>query len=259
MSLKIILNGALGKMGKSIVEVCSQDKKVEIVGLIENEKCPYINKIYYPSLPKITDNIETCINLCDVVIDFSTPQGTQKVTEICLNNKKPVVIGTTGHNEEQLNKIKNASTFIPILISPNMSFGVNLLYKLLDFTLNKIKNYNFDIEIMEAHHNQKKDAPSGTAKKLLEIIKNIKPESNFIYSREGIVGPRQKNEVGVFAIRAGDIVGEHTILLSSTGEKIEIKHTATSRNTFARGAIEAAKWLKNKKPGLYSIEEMFGL
>jgi 4-hydroxy-tetrahydrodipicolinate reductase len=134
-----------------------------------------------------------------------------------------------------------------------MSLGVNLIFKLVEFLTNVLKNKNYDIEIIEAHHNKKKDAPSGTAKKIMEVIKNIKPETEFVYGRNGIIGERKNNEVGINVIRCGDIVGEHTVIYSTYGERIELKHIATSRETFAKGAIFAAKWVKDKPAGLYNM------
>ncbi len=247
--INISINGALGKMGKTILEVCLQDKEVNIVGLADSQ-C--IKKIY-DNLPQIEPTLENYIYLTDVVIDFSSPEGTQHVLNLCLQNKKPIVIGTTGHSEQQINNIKEASKKIPIVLSPNMSLGVNIIFKLVEFLTNVLKDKNYDIEIIEAHHNKKKDAPSGTAKKIMDVIKNIKPETEFVYSRNGIVGERKNNEVGVNVIRCGDIVGEHTVIYSTYGERIELKHIATSRETFAKGAVLAAKWVKNKPAGFYNM------
>jgi len=247
--VNVSINGALGRMGKTIIEVCLQDKEISIVGLADFKGPTKV----YDNLPVVEPTLEKYISSTDVVIDFSSPEGTQEVLHLCLQYKKPIVIGTTGHSEEQLNNIKKSSEKIPIVLSPNMSLGVNLIFKLVEFLTNVLKDKNYDIEIIEAHHNKKKDAPSGTAKKIMEVIKNIKPETEFVYGRNGIIGERKNNEVGINVIRCGDIVGEHTVIYSTYGERIELKHIATSRETFAKGAIFAAKWVKDKPVGLYNM------
>jgi len=247
--VNVSINGALGRMGKTIIEVCLQDKEISIVGLADLKGPTKV----YDNLPVVELTLEKYISSTDVVIDFSSPEGTQEVLRLCLQYKKPIVIGTTGHSEEQLNNIKKSSEKIPIVLSPNMSLGVNLIFKLVEFLTNVLKDKNYDIEIIEAHHNKKKDAPSGTAKKIMEVIKNIKPETEFVYGRNGIIGERKNNEVGINVIRCGDIVGEHTVIYSTYGERIELKHIATSRETFAKGAIFAAKWVKDKPAGLYTM------
>jgi 4-hydroxy-tetrahydrodipicolinate reductase len=247
--VNVSINGALGRMGKTIIEVCLQDKEISIVGLADLKGPTKV----YDNLPVVELTLEKYISSTDVVIDFSSPEGTQEVLRLCLQYKKPIVIGTTGHSEEQLNNIKKSSEKIPIVLSPNMSLGVNLIFKLVEFLTNVLKDKNYDIEIIEAHHNKKKDAPSGTAKKIMEVIKNIKPETEFVYGRNGIIGERKNNEVGINVIRCGDIVGEHTVIYSTYGERIELKHIATSRETFAKGAIFAAKWIKDKPAGLYNM------
>jgi 4-hydroxy-tetrahydrodipicolinate reductase len=247
--VNVSINGALGRMGKTIIEVCLQDKEISIVGLADLKGPTKV----YDNLPVVELTLEKYISSTDVVIDFSSPEGTQEVLRLCLQYKKPIVIGTTGHSEGQLNNIKKFSEKIPIVLSPNMSLGVNLIFKLVEFLTNVLKDKNYDIEIIEAHHNKKKDAPSGTAKKIMEVIKNIKPETEFVYGRDGIIGERKNNEVGINVIRCGDIVGEHTVIYSTYGERIELKHIATSRETFAKGAIFAAKWVKDKPVGLYNM------
>lgn len=252
--IKILINGALGRMGRTITEVALRDKDVKIVGLVDLIE----EKKVYSDLPPIVKDINKYIELCDVVIDFSSPEGTQQVLNAAEKNKKSVVIGTTGHSEQQLYNINSTSAKIPIVFSPNMSLGVNLLFKLVEIVTNVLKDKEYDIEIFEAHHNKKKDAPSGTAKKIMEIIKKIKPDIEFIFGREGIC-ERKKNEVGVFAIRCGDIVGEHSIIYATQGEKIELRHNATSRETFAKGAILASKWVVSKTPGLYNMFDVLEL
>lgn len=247
--INISVNGALGKMGRTVIDVCLQDEEINIVGLSDIQG----QKKIYNNLPQVETTLDKYIVSTDVVIDFSSPEGTQQVLNLCLINKKPIVIGTTGHSDQQLDNIKQTSEKIPVVLSPNMSLGVNLIFKLVELLTMVLKDKNYDIEIIEAHHNKKKDAPSGTAKKIIDIIKNIKPETEFVYGRNGIIGERKNNEVGVSVIRCGDIVGEHTIIYSTYGERVELKHIATSRETFAKGAVLAAKWLKGKPAGLYNM------
>ncbi len=247
--INISINGALGRMGRTVLDACLQDKDISIVGLCDIQG----PKKIYDNLPQVEPSLEKYILYTDVVIDFSSPEGTQQALYFCLQNKKPIVIGTTGHSDQQLDNIRKASEEIPVLLSPNMSLGVNIIFKLVELLTTVLKDKNYDIEIVEAHHNKKKDAPSGTAKKIMDIIKHIKPQTYFVYCRNGIIGERKNDEVGVSVIRCGDIVGEHTIIYSTYGERIELKHIATSRETFAKGAVLAAKWLKGKPAGFYNM------
>ena len=257
MALKVTIVGALGKMGKRITQLCLEDKEVEIVGLIERPGHDEIGK--QVGTATVTDDLSKVVDKTDVVVDFSSPQATQECVRLCSGASKPLVIGTTGHDEGQLERIKRASEHIPIVLSPNMSVGVNILFKIVENVMEVLKDRDYDIEVIEAHHNKKKDAPSGTAKKIAQIIKKFRPDCKFIFSREGFLGERDKREVGIFAIRAGDIVGEHTVMFSTYGERIELKHIATSRDTFAKGAVLAAKWIVGKPAGLYTMFDVLGL
>jgi 4-hydroxy-tetrahydrodipicolinate reductase len=177
-----------------------------------------------------------------------------------LKSSKSIVIGTTGFSETEISEIKAASKKIPVFFTPNMSVGVNLLFKLAEEAAKIIPGY--DIEIVELHHNQKKDAPSGTAVKLLEVISRAlgkDPKKIGVFGRQGTPGARSKEEIGVMAVRAGDIVGEHTVYLAGPGERIELTHRAFSRDTFAAGALRAAKWVYGKAPGLYDMQDVQGL
>ena len=182
-----------------------------------------------------------------------------KNTYICKeHNNKPIVIGTTGFDQHRLDQIKELSKSIPIVFSPNMSLGVNVLFKLLEIATKALKDKGYDIEISEIHHRFKKDAPSGTALRLLEIVKKEIPNLKETFGREGLA-PRQDNEVGVFAIRGGDVVGEHTVYMFGMGERLELTHRATDRRIFAKGSLEAAKWVYRKPAGFYSMFDVLGL
>jgi 4-hydroxy-tetrahydrodipicolinate reductase len=195
-----------------------------------------------------------------MVIDFSSPSASMSIVSRCSELKKPIVIGTTGFTDEQKKIISEKSEIIPVLHSPNMSTGVNLLFKLTEIAASALDT-SYDVEIIEAHHRFKKDAPSGTAKRLVEAARKMKGLENAreVTGREGITGERSDKEIGVFAIRGGDIVGEHTVFFTSLGERIELTHKASSRDILAKGAVKGAEYLLGKKPGLYNMFDVLGL
>ncbi|MBN2161288.1 MAG: 4-hydroxy-tetrahydrodipicolinate reductase [Spirochaetes bacterium] len=197
----------------------------------------------------------------DGCIDFSTPAATMKMLEVSLAKKKPLVIGTTALSESDKKEIERASRTIPVLLSPNMSLGVNLLFRLSEVAAKALSD-DYDIEIFEAHHRFKKDAPSGTARRLLEIIRGARPSlqgAREVSGREGLVGERGKDEIGVLAMRGGDIVGEHTVFFNAIGERIELTHRLGSREPLARGAVLAMEFLYGRPAGLYSMFDVLGL
>jgi 4-hydroxy-tetrahydrodipicolinate reductase len=251
--MNIVVCGAAGKMGKMIISRVIADPEVKFSGAVEAKGNPCVGSD--SSGITITDDFEKAIKTADVAIDFTSPDATINHVELAAKNKKAMVIGTTGLTPGAVEKIKSAAGVIPVVFSPNMSVGVNLLFKLVEEVAGVLADY--DVEIVEAHHNQKKDAPSGTAAKLADIIAK-KLELPLVYGRQGIVGARKK-EIGIHAVRAGDIVGEHTVLFAGPGERVELIHRAHSRETFAAGAVRAAKWLNGKKPGLYTMRDVLGL
>ena len=197
----------------------------------------------------------------DAIIDFTSINGTLTLLPAAVASSIPLVIGTTGFDKTQMAQIEDAAKSIPVLFSPNMSMGVNLLFKLTEM-VSGILDDGYDVEIFEAHHRFKKDAPSGTARKLIEIIKKANPSlvsADEKHGREGMTGERTGNEIGVMAMRGGDIVGEHTVHYAGMGERIELTHKATSRNTFARGAVRGAEFIAGQKPGLYSMFDVLGI
>ncbi|OQA89850.1 MAG: 4-hydroxy-tetrahydrodipicolinate reductase [Elusimicrobia bacterium ADurb.Bin231] len=251
--IKVTVCGAAGKMGKLIIEKIMADKDTELSGATELAGHPAIgSKIGEVT---ITDSFTKAIENCDIAIDFTAPGSTLKNIESAVKSGKDLVIGTTGIEQQGIDTIQEAAKTIPIVFSPNMSVGINLLFKLVEEVSGILSSY--DVEIVEAHHNQKKDAPSGTAAKLADIISK-KLELNKVYGRYGMVGARGK-EIGIHAVRAGDIIGEHTVTFAGPGERIELIHRAHSRNPLADGAVKAAKWLIGKKPGLYSMKDVLGL
>lgn len=246
---KILVMGICGKMGSRIAALAKEDPGIEMVGGTELKGSPSI----YGS--QIVDDLNKVIDKADVLIDFTTIPSTLNNLKIAEKAKKAMIIGTTGFKDEELAVIKNASKNIPIVLSSNMSIGVNLLFKLVKEIAQVVPHY--DIEIIEAHHNQKKDAPSGTAVKLAQEINSVLDNKlKKVAGRDGICGPRKKNEIGILSVRAGDIVGDHTIMYAGPGERIELTHRAHSRDIFASGALVAAKWIAGKKPGLYSMQDV---
>jgi 4-hydroxy-tetrahydrodipicolinate reductase len=207
------------------------------------------------------DDIGAHISNCDVVVDFSNPNSSEAIASACREAKKPAVIGTTGHSKAERTAIEGLALSVPVVLSPNFSVGVNALFWLTRKAAEMLGE-NFDLEITEMHHHLKKDAPSGTAKKLAEILCDVRGldyAKNVRHGREGLVGERPGNEIGVHSIRGGDVVGDHTVTFAGSGERLELTHKAASRETFALGALRAAKWIVGKTPGLYSMEDVLGL
>jgi 4-hydroxy-tetrahydrodipicolinate reductase len=197
----------------------------------------------------------------DVVVDFSHPSATDLICRACLDAGKPVVIGTTGHSNEERALLEKTSKSLPVVFSPNFSIGVNTLFWLTRKAAEMLGE-DFDLEIVETHHRLKKDAPSGTAKRLAEILCEVRKldyAKNVAHGRDGLIGKRSVAEIGVHSIRGGDVVGDHTVMLAGKGERLELTHKASSRETFAAGALRAAHWIVGRPPGLYGMEDVLGL
>ncbi|NPB07418.1 MAG: 4-hydroxy-tetrahydrodipicolinate reductase [Aquificae bacterium] len=263
--VRVVVCGALGRMGRRIIDIALKDKEVEVVGGVEHPDCipsldlgEALGKEELRGKP-LTSRLEELLPLTDVVIEFSgNPTAAVGHTRLATLEKKAVVIGTTGFTEEELREIRECSSEAPVLFSPNMSLGVNLLFRLVELAAKVLKERDFDIEIMEIHHRFKKDAPSGTAVKLFQIISELTGRKKAVYGRQG-EAPRSEEEVGVMALRGGDVIGDHTVFFLGFGERLELTHRATSRDTFAKGAVEAAKWIKDRDPGFYSMFDVLGL
>ncbi|MCX7678847.1 MAG: 4-hydroxy-tetrahydrodipicolinate reductase [Spirochaetes bacterium] len=268
MSL-IAVNGAAGRMGLHVMTVILE-RGHTIAAAFEREKSPHVGKKITTAIQgsftakDLDVNFEVVsqerLTRCDGVIDFSTPEATINLLQHVVDLNKPIVIGTTGFTEEQTVKIKKAAERIPIVFSPNMSVGVNVLFKLTELAAKTLRD-SYDIEIFEAHHRLKKDAPSGTAKKLFEIIKTAVAQlENYrcVEGRSGIVGERSKDEIGMMVLRGGDIVGEHTVFFIGEGERLELTHRAMSRKNFAIGAVLALEYILHKSNGLYSMFDVLG-
>ncbi len=247
--LKVIVNGCLGKMGKVLTNCIKEDSSLSLVCGASFEPNEDSDFKVYPSMESVTET-------CDVIIDFSHHLALDDLLLYALKTKTPVVIATTGYNEEELDKIKKASEIIPVFHSYNMSLGVNILLKLVREASKALSD--FDIEIIEKHHNKKVDAPSGTAVMIANAIKDVLPSLENNYGRYGRQAKRENNEIGIHAIRGGTIVGEHTVIYAGHDEIVELKHTASSKDIFAKGSIAAAKFLANQKPGYYNMDDMLG-
>ncbi len=252
--VKIVIFGILGRMGQTIYELSKNFKDLKVVAGVDKKESSLENVKVYTSLEDIKENF-------DVIIDFSLPEGTKKVLEYLEKNPtKKAVIGTTSLSKEIIEKIKKVSQKTAICYSPNMSLGVNLLFKLVEITTNLLKDKGFDIEIMEIHHKFKKDAPSGTAMRLYEIINKVYNNSlQRISCRDGITGERNEKEIGVMALRGGNVAGEHTVFFFGEDERIELTHKANSRKPFAKGALFAAQFIKNKEKGLFNMFDVLGM
>lgn len=264
--IKIAVTGAAGRMGRAIISAILSNGQVELTGALEREDSPSIGKDAgelagkEKAGVKITGDREKAFKKADVIIDFTTPEVTMKNLEDAATLKKAIVIGTTGFSFSQRDTIKELSQETKIVLAPNMSVGVNLLLKLCEEAARVLSDY--DIEIIEAHHRHKKDAPSGTAIRIAEVIANAVNrdlEKVAVYERKGIIGERKPEEIGIQTIRAGDIVGDHTVIFGAVGERIELTHKASSRDTFALGAVKAAIWLKDRPAGLYDMQDVLGL
>ncbi len=255
--IKVGIHGSTGRVGELLVKNLLNDKEAEVTTLHAIDEFKYsVNEDIL-----VTNDTKTLLENSEVIIDFTLPNGTESLLEIAIKERpKPLVIGTTGLSKHQQNLLIEASKYMPILYATNMSLGVAILNKLAYMASKTL--LDFDIEIVEQHHRYKKDAPSGTALTLAEHAANARGldlDSVRVSGRDGNIGERGEDEIAVMALRGGDIVGRHTIGFYNDGEFIEINHTATSRDTFAKGAIKAAKWLVNQKNGLYKITDCLGV
>ncbi|MCI0379313.1 MAG: 4-hydroxy-tetrahydrodipicolinate reductase [Gemmataceae bacterium] len=264
MKIHIGVNGACGRMGQRIVQLAHEDKELVIAAALDVDGHPKqghdigdvagIGKLGVPVTPTIPIN-----HRIDVVIDFSMPDGTMKVLETCLERKLPLVVATTGHTAKQMEDIEAAAHHTAILFAPNMSLVVNVLYQLVREAAKLLRDKDYDIEIIERHHRFKKDSPSGTALHFARVIQEAMGEMPMRHGREGLVGERPPREIGIHAVRAGDNVGEHTILFSTLGETMELVHKGHTRDAYVRGALQAAKFLANRPAGRYTMDDVLGI
>ncbi|MDP4152979.1 MAG: 4-hydroxy-tetrahydrodipicolinate reductase [Bacillota bacterium] len=247
--VRILLSGALGKMGRTVAACVEEDENCSIVAGLDRFEDIAGSFPVYSSADKITE-------AADVIIDFSHPSALPAVLDYAVSKKIPAVIATTGLSQFDMDKVSEASKIVPIFRSANMSLGINLLLNLVSKAAAVLQN-GFDIEVIEKHHNQKLDAPSGTALMITDAIsKSLDYAPHYMYDRHSRRAKREKTEIGIHSIRAGNITGEHEVLFASAEEMIEIKHTAVSKGVFASGAINAAKFLVGKQSGIYSMTDL---
>ena len=265
--VRTIIAGAAGRMGMRLVALTEETGGLTLSGAIEMKGHPALGKDagevaqFGKTGILITDNLPTSLTHSDVVIDFTDPTSCLANLKQVIKSTKAMVIGTTGFSDQELTQLKTLASKVPCVFSPNMSVGINVLVNTIG-KIAKSLGETYNIEVIEAHHNKKKDAPSGTALKLAEALAagmewDLKEVG--VYARHGITGERKTREIGMQTIRAGDIVGDHTILFGGPGERIEITHRAHTRDTFARGALRAAEWVVQQPPGLYSMGNVLGL
>jgi 4-hydroxy-tetrahydrodipicolinate reductase len=265
--LNIGVTGAAGRMGRALITACTQHPESQLAAAIERSGSSLLGSDAGDLAGlgrldvRLVDSLEAVIGSIDTLIDFTRPEATLAKLSLCVSHGKNIVIGTTGFDSIQKQQIRAAAESIGIVFAPNMSIGVNLCLKLLD-TAARVLGDDADIEILEAHHRHKVDAPSGTAIRMGEVVANALGRNLAecaVYGREGHTGEREHKTIGFETIRAGDIVGDHTVLFAADGERVEITHKASSRMTFANGAMRAAIWLRNQPAGLYDMQDVLGL
>lgn len=242
--IRLLINGSKGRMGRALVACAAEDADLVVSAEID-----------------AGDDFAAALAGCDAVIDFTHAPATAGVAEACASAGKTLVIGTTGHTDADRARIEAAAKTIPVVFAPNYSVGVNTLFWLTRKAV-QILGPDFDLEVVEMHHRLKKDSPSGTARRLAEILaeeRGLSYDQDVRHGREGMPGERTKTEIGMHAIRGGDVVGDHTVIFANTGERVELTHKASSRDTFAKGALRAAKWAIGQPPGLYDMQDVLGL
>jgi 4-hydroxy-tetrahydrodipicolinate reductase len=266
MTMKIAVAGASGRMGRMLIEAIGADPDFELAGALDQPDSPSIGQdagafAGQPTGVLITSDLAQGLARADCLIDFTRPEGTLRHLEYCAAHGIKMVIGTTGFDEAGKAAIRAAAGQVAIVFAPNMSVGVNVTLKLLELAAKSLSE-GYDIEIIEAHHRHKVDAPSGTALQMGEVIagalgRDLKTAA--VYGREGVTGERDPSTIGFATVRGGDIVGDHTVLFAGTGERIEISHKSSSRVTYAHGALRAARFSADKQKGLYDMQDVLGL
>jgi len=266
VTLNIAVAGSSGRMGRALLEAVARASDMRLTAALERAGNPYLGKdagelIGAPCGNYITEDVASALSNTDVLIDFTRPEGTLAHLAICRAKGVKMVIGTTGFSAEQREELNTAALDVSVVLAPNMSVGVNVTFKLLELAAT-VLNEGYDAEIVEAHHRHKVDAPSGTALRMGEVIAKARGSSLSdvaVYAREGITGERAAATIGFATVRGGDIVGDHTVIFAGTGERIEISHKASSRATFAEGALRAARFLAEKPRGMFDMQDVLGL
>jgi 4-hydroxy-tetrahydrodipicolinate reductase len=265
--VKAVVTGAGGRMGGKIISLISTTEGISVVAAVEIAGHPIVGRDIGQGLGLgktgilACDRLADCVDQADVVIDFTNHEASLNYLKIASEKKRAIVIGSTGFTPAEMKIIKDLAKNTRCVLTPNMSVGVNVMLKVLEYCAGVLKD-DYDVEIIEAHHHLKKDAPSGTAMQMAQVIadklgRDLKKDA--VYTRRGLIGERTKREIGIQTIRAGDIVGEHTVMFGGIGERLEFTHRAQSRDNFAKGAIRAAQWIVNQKNGLYDMQDVLGL
>lgn len=265
--IRAAIAGVAGRMGSRIAQMINESEALELTAGFEFAKHPQVGGDIAqviggaPTGVKVAAGIEEVLDQADVIIDFTNASASLSHLQAAAKAGKAMVIGSTGFTQEQLEEARKLAISVPCVLTPNMSMGVNILFKVVA-DVARLLGEGFDVEIIEAHHRHKKDAPSGTALKLAEVVaqslgRDLKKTG--VFERYGLIGERTPEEIGVQTIRGGDIVGEHTVMFAGLGERIEITHRAHSRDNFARGALRAACWVVNQPPGLYDMHDVLGV
>lgn len=264
--MNIVIVGAAGRMGRALIESTLATPGTTLHAALEREGSEYVGQdaglfIGAATGVKISTDLDAALTEADVLVDFTRPEGTLKHLAACQKHNVKMVIGTTGFDDAGKQAIRDAAEHISIVFASNFSVGVNLTFKLLDMAA-RVLNEGYDVEIIEAHHRFKVDAPSGTALRMGEVIADAMGrdlKECAVYGREGHTGERSTNTIGFATIRGGDVVGDHTALFATLGERVEITHKASNRTTFSNGAIRSAKWLANQQTGLFDMQDVLGL
>jgi 4-hydroxy-tetrahydrodipicolinate reductase len=262
--MKVVVAGSAGRMGRTLLEAVLGEPDVTLVGALEIPGSPIVGRdagelVGNACGVRVSSEFASVIPQSDCVIDFTRPEGTLAHLQVCERAGVCAVIGTTGFSAEQRARIERAAQHIPVVLAPNMAVGVNAVFKLAEVAARILGN-DYDVEIIEAHHRHKVDAPSGTALKLGEAVANaLGRKLEPVHGRQGLTGQRTEGAVGFHAVRGGDIVGEHTVLFAGTGERVELTVRSGSRMTYALGALRAARYLMQRQPGLYDMQDVLGL
>ena len=254
--IRVALCGAVGRMGGEVARAIAEQKDMTLAAAVEAQNHPHVGTKLGET--EVVSDLTSQIDSVDVVVDFTNPEGATNHVSIAAEHTVPIVVGVTALSDEQMGIIRKSSTQIPIVYAPNMSVGVNLLFDLVSEAAEVFKD-DFDFEIVEMHHRLKKDAPSGTAAKIADILSRVKKDGHNVYGRQGLVGERKPNEIGIHALRGGDVVGEHRVIFAGDGEMLEIIHKVSSRRTFASGVIKAIRFIHNQEPGLYDMTNVLGI
>jgi 4-hydroxy-tetrahydrodipicolinate reductase len=265
--VRAVVAGVGGRMGSRISQLIRESGEIELTGAFEHSAHPATGRDIAeiiggtPTGKTICANMQEALGETDVVIDFTNAAASLGHLQVAALNKIPMVVGSTGFNSDQMVRARELSRECPVVLTPNMSMGVNVLFKVVA-DVARMLGSGFDAEIVEAHHRFKKDAPSGTALKLAQIVAGAldrELDQVGVYSRHGLIGERTNQEIGIQTLRGGDIVGEHTVLFAGMGERLELTHRAHSRDNFARGALRAALWVVHQPPGLYDMQNVLGI